>query len=70
MEPSHSLQCLPTLSIHEALRLMQEWGLILPRQVPELYRAATQPGRVPCRLRPLMLLLFLVQTEPLTSSKH
>lgn len=70
MEHSPSLQCLPTLPIHEALRLMQEWGPIRPLQVPELYRAVTEPGRVSCRLQPLVLLLFLVQTDPPTASRH
>lgn len=65
-----SLLCLPQLSIHEALRRMQEWGLIRPLQVPELYRVAMQPGPVPAAMQPLVVLLFLVQTEPPTASRH
>ena len=60
----------PSLSIHEALRRMQEWRLIRPLDVPDLYRAATDDKPVPKRLEPLMLMLFLVQTEPLTDSRH
>ena len=49
---------------------MQEWRLIRPLDVPDLYRAATDDQPVPKRLEPLMLMLFLVQTEPLTDSRH
>lgn len=64
------LLCQPQVSIDEALRRMQNWGLIRPMDVPDLYKAAMDEEPVPPRMEPLLLMLYLVQTEPPTDSRH